>query len=334
MLFFVFILIVLGAIFSVKNLGPVSIDKTQIVLEISQGESFNQIVDELKEKDLIRSVKVFKVFTFLIGSAHRLKPGTYFLNQSLSAKEIINNLTSGPKEIAITIIPGRTLKEIDDILSNGGIIKKGDLIALTVNEIFSADPGKYYFLKDKKTLEGFLLPDTYRFLPSQSAKTVAFKLLDNFQAKALPILNKDANITMNVDLDYKTLILASLLEKEIPLYEDQRIAAGIFEKRLKIGMPLQVDATILYAKCDGRFINCPTLEKKDFQIDSPYNTYKNKGLVPAPISNPSISTIKAAVNPIKSSYLYYLSAPKTNQIIFSETFEEHNRYRFQYLLNN
>ncbi|MFA5386320.1 MAG: endolytic transglycosylase MltG [Candidatus Paceibacterota bacterium] len=334
LLFLLFILIVGGTIFFALNLRPVSTDKTQSILEISQGMSFNQIVNQLHDKGLIRSSKIFKAFALLSGQAHQFKPGEYFLSPNLSSKEIINYLTNGPKEISITIIPGRTLKEIDDLLSSSGVIKKGDLIGLSVNEVFSVDQDKYFFLKDKKTLEGFLLPDTYRFLPGETAKTVALKILDNFEAKALQSFKKGASINVKEDFDYKTLILASLLEKEIPVYEDQRIAAGIFQKRLKIGMPLQIDACILYAKCDGRFINCSTLQKEDFKIDSPYNTYLNKGLVPTPISNPSSSTIEAAANPIPSDYLYYLAKPKTNQTIFSKTFEEHNRNRYQYLLNN
>lgn len=334
LLFLLFILIVGGTIFFTLNLKPVSADKTQSVLKISQGMSFSQIVDQLHEEGLIRSLKIFKAFALLSGQAHQFKPGEYFLSPNLSSKEIINYLTAGPKEISVTIIPGRTLKEIDDLLSGSGIIKQGDLINLSVDEVFSSDPNKYFFLKDRKTLEGFLLPDTYRFLPGETAKIVALKILDNFEAKALQSFNKDVSINMKKDFDYKTLILASLLEKEIPAYEDQRKVADIFEKRLKIGMPLQIDACILYAKCDGRFIDCPTLQKEDFKIDSPYNTYLNKGLVPTPISNPSSSTIEAAANPMSSDYLYYLSDSKTNETIFSKTLEEHNRNRYQYLLNN
>ena len=205
---------------------------------------------------------------------------------------------------------------------------------MDANEIFLANPAKYFFLEEVKTLEGFFLPDTYCFLPGESPKNVALKMVDNFSTKALPILKQDDKLLSDREFIYKTLILASLLEKEIPLPEDQKIAAGILEKRLTIGMPLQVDATILYAKCKGQFKDCPPLTKEDFKINSIYNTYLFKGLAPTPISNPSTSTIGAAANPTSSPFLYYLSIPKTTTTIFSKTFEEHNHYRFQYLLNN
>jgi len=336
-LFLIFILILFGIVFA-RNLRPVkddeSDDNTQIVLEISQGTSFNEITSQLKEKGLVRREIVFKIFTVLSGKAHQLKPGKYFLSKNLSAKEVINELTAGPKEISIIIIPGKTLKEIDEFLAENRVIKKGELIDLDANEIFLANPAKYFFLEEVKTLEGFLLPDTYRFLPGESPKNVVLKMVDNFSTKALPILKQDDKLLSDREFIYKTLILASLLEKELPLLEDQKIAAGILGKRLTIGMPLQVDATILYAKCEEQFSDCPPLTKEDFKINSVYNTYLFKGLTPTPISNPSTSTIEAAANPTLSSFLYYLSIPKTTTTIFSKTFEEHNHYRFQYLLNN
>lgn len=328
MLFIVFVLIISGIIFFINNLKPVSNDSSQIIVKIPQGSSFNEIVSKLEETGLIRSEKIFKVFVIFSGKAHQLKPGKYFLSRSLSAKQIIDNLIIGPKEISITIIPGKTLKEIDDLLAESGIIGEGELINLDVNEIFSINPDKYSFLEKVKSLEGFLFPDTYRFFVGETAKNVALRVVDNFYIKALPIFKKDDNIPKASEALYKTLILASFLEREIPIQEDQKIAAGILEKRLKLGMPLQVDATILYAKCDGKFNSCPLLQKEDFKIKSDYNTYLFNGLTPTPISNPATSTIEAALNPISSSYFYYLSIPNTNQTIFSKTLEEHNRNRF------
>jgi UPF0755 protein len=109
--------------------------------------------------------------------------------------------------------------------------------------------------------------------------------------------------------------------------------AGIIEKRLKIGMPVQIDATILYNKCSGRFSGCSLLVKSDFKKDSPYNTYTRLGLTP-PISNPSLDAIKAAIEKKDSGYWFYLSDPKTKKTIFSENLEKHNINRAKYLLNN
>jgi UPF0755 protein len=122
------------------------------------------------------------------------------------------------------------------------------------------------------------------------------------------------------------------LEKEVPDFEEQKIAAGIFLKRMDVGMALQADATVIYAKCSGKFAGCASLTRLDFKIDSPYNTYFYAGLPPAPISNPSAKTIEAASKAEKSDYWYYLSDPETQKTIFSKTLEEHNDNRASYLL--
>jgi len=124
-----------------------------------------------------------------------------------------------------------------------------------------------------------------------------------------------------------------LIEKEVPDSEDRKIVAGILLKRLEIGMALQVDATLSYIKCGGRFFFCesPGVERKDLILASGYNTYRYPGLPPAPISNPGQDALSAVLNAQTSPYLYYLSNPKTKKTIFSRTLEEHNENRAKYL---
>ena len=126
------------------------------------------------------------------------------------------------------------------------------------------------------------------------------------------------------------MILASLVEKEVVSYKDRMIVAGILEKRLQMGMPLQVDATICYIKRKNGASIC-NLKNSDFQIDSLYNTYKYPGLTPEPICNPSLEAIRAVLNPQKTSYLYYLSSQKDSRTIFSKTYEEHLLNKAKYL---
>ena len=185
---------------------------------------------------------------------------------------------------------------------------------------------KFFYLSGEETLEGYFLPDTYYFHQGSDVGLVAEKVISNFNDKVLPFFKEYANFK-------NSLKIASLLEKEISDKDEQRIVAGILEKRLKAGMPLQIDATIVYIKCDGRFLNCGQLKKSDYKIDSPFNTYIYNGLVPAPISNPSLSTIEAAINRKDSPYWYYLSDAKTGRTIFSKTFDEHNANRSVYFLN-
>lgn len=289
-------------------LSPVSAAEDLISFRVVRGEGLEEVSARLKAENLIRSKTAFKIYAFISSSAHQLKPGDYFLNLSLSAPRIIKNLTEGPVEdITITIIEGQTVKDIDGLLSAVGILKPGELLA--------------YRPKDQKSLEGYLFPDTYRFFPNSPIEDVVKKFLDNFEKKARPLLMEDGG--------REALIMASLIEKEIPLFDDRVLVSGILWKRLAAGMGLQVDAAICYAKLKSS-IGC-RLAKADFAIDSSYNTYKYAGLPPTPIGNPSLSAINAARNPKNSEYWYYLSDPKTKKTIFSRTLEEHNEKRAKYL---
>lgn len=292
-----------------------------IFLEIKKSQGFNEIISNLKEKSLIQSELAFKIYSLLSGQAGKLKPGKYFFNNKVSAQEILKSLVAGPGDILMVIRPGMTLREIDDELSSAGIIKEGSLIALDITKL----KNYYDWLGEAISLEGFLLPDTYYFSPDFSEELVVRKFLDNFEVKVLPFLKDNGNII-------STLTLASILEKELPNYEDQRIVAGILLKRMEINMPLQVDAAVIYAKCIGRFTDCPRILIKDYRdTDSPYNTYLYKGFPPTPISNPSLSTVKAALSPVKTDYLFYLSDPETKKTIFSKTLDEHNNNRAIYI---
>ncbi|MEE8131657.1 MAG: endolytic transglycosylase MltG [Candidatus Paceibacterota bacterium] len=301
--------------------------QTKVILDIPQKLSFAEITEKLSQSGLIRSKKVFKIYSLITGRAHRFKPGKYFFppagEAGLSTPELTKILVAGPAEIPIIIYPGMTLKEIDERLTNSGIIQKNELINFNRDK-FDNLKTRYSFLEGAKSLEGFLLPDTYYFFPVTEPDLTIQKILGNFKLKALPFFDNNANIL-------KTLILASLLEKEIPDNNERQVAAGILEKRLSVGMALQVDATIVYIKCEGRFSNCPTLLKEDYKIDSPYNTYLEPGLPPTPISNPSLEAIKSAIEPIKTDYWYYLSDPETKRTIFSKTLEEHNKNKVKYL---
>ena len=301
--------------------NPVAKNSVSRLLEISPGTSFSEITERLKKEGLIRSKTIFKIYSLLTAQAHQFKPGRYILETDISIPELARILTKGPLEISVAITPGMTVKEIDDKLSSLNIIRPNDLVNLDIN-FFKND---YPWLSEAKMLEGFLLPDTYRFFSDSDINLVIHKFLDNFEIKALPFFEGSDNI-----LD--KLILSSLLEKEIPDYEEKKIAAGILLKRLKTGMPLQIDASLVYAKCSGRFFGCLQLTETDYKIDSPYNTYLYPGLTESPITNPGLESIKSVLNPEKTDYWYYLSDPKTKKTIFSETLDEHNNNRAIYLL--
>ncbi len=126
---------------------------------------------------------------------------------------------------------------------------------------------------------------------------------------------------------HEIITLASIIEKEVRSEKDMALVAGILLKRLEIGMPLEVDSTINYIT--GK--NDPSVQSVDLQINSPYNTYKNYGLPPGPISNPGLASIKAAVYPEESDYLFYLNRQDTGETIFSKNYDEHLTNKYKYL---
>ena len=264
------------------------------------------------------------IYGVISGNAHQLKPGNYIISAGSSTPQIIRTLSNGPvDDVKITFPEGVTVRDIDNMLADAGILPPNAINNFSISKLAS----EYEFLNEVPSLEGFLFPDTYRFFRHSETEVVIRKFLDNFKEKAWPIL-KSSNQS-------KILILttASLLEKEVIKYTDKQTVAGILYKRAKIGMSLQIDATLSYAKCEGEFITCedPRVLRSDLEVDSLYNTYKYSGFPPGPIGNPGEDSIRAALNPAPSPYFYYLSDPKTKQTIFSKTLDEHNDNRVKYL---
>jgi len=310
--------------FTTYILSPISIGSARDI-KILPGDGVGKIGQILEEENLIRSSYAFKFYTFFRGASSQLKPGRYIVSPSLNMSEIVRLLVDGPADIEVLIHEGKTLKEVDSQFASLGLIDAGSLASYDVEALKQ----KYPFLERVKTLEGFLFPDTYRFSTDSTTEDIVKKLLDNFQYKAGSAFSFE---TSEEDKDwYNDLILASLIEREVPFSEDRRIVAGIIKKRLDVGMGLQIDATVIYAKCNGVFENCPRLTPDDFLIQSPYNTYRYQGLPPAPIANPGLDAILAARNPQNTKYWYYLSDPETKNTIFAATLAEHNRNKARYL---
>lgn len=184
------------------------------------------------------------------------------------------------------------------------------------------------FLKIAGGKEGYLFPDTYFFTSLETEEEIIKKMESNFKEKAVPILtqgvnNRGSSISSEIG---SVIIMASILEKEALTLEDKKIVSGILWKRLETGMLLQVDAVFVYIM--GKKSSDLTLD--DLKIDSPYNTYLYKGLPLAPICNPGIESIEAALNPTASSYWYYLSDKNLN-IHFAKNFNEHKLNKAKYL---
>jgi len=277
------------------------------IFKVRKGEGLKEISEHLEEAGFIRSKFWFTVYVFYKKWSGQLQAGEYTLSPALNIKEIAQKIKKGEvnsSEIKVTIPEGFDLKKIDARLSQLGLIQKGELLQYP-------------------ELEGYLFPDTYFFDKNAGVEEIIKKMRDNFEIHLKEFKGE-------IEKQRKTLkeiiIMASLLEKEVPTYQDQRIAAGIFWKRLADGYPLQSCATIAYILGVDKW----RYSQEDTQIDSPYNTYRNVGLPPGPICNPGLSAIKAAIYPQETDYYYFLSKPN-GETIFSKTLEEHNHWKAEYL---
>jgi len=290
------------------------------IFKVEKGNSAKVIAENLKNAGLIKNPFLFRLYIFLALSQYSLKPGEYELSSKMPIRDIGDTLVlGGVNEVIITIPEGFNLKQIEDRFVGAGLTKRNELM----NYKFSKDAPPILLDKPKSaSLEGYLFPDTYRFFKDATLSDVISKMIDNLSNKLTPDLKtaiKDSSYST-----YEILTMASLIEKEISKDSDRLIVAGILWKRLKAGVSLQVDATLVYIT--GR----NEIFETDKKINSPYNTYLYRGLPKGPIANPGLSAIKAAIFPEASPYWYYLSA-KDGTTVFSKTLEEHNRNKAIYL---
>ncbi len=299
-----------------------SLSLEEKVFVVEKGESLFQVAESLENEGLIKNRFFFIFYLVLKGDHKKIKAGKFLLSPSMSIPEISKILVLGKTlKIKLTFPEGFTQNQIAQILLEKGVTKE-DITKFKIKDF----QNEFFFLKDapgENSLEGFLFPDTYFFEPEMEAKKIIVLFLKNFEKKTLPLLKEAMAKNQRI---YDVLILASLLEKEVKTLEEKKLVSGILQKRLKNGIPLQVDATIGYIT--GKKTTKFSLE--DLQIDSPYNTYKYLGLPPGPICNPGLESILAVLYPQESDYWYYLSTPD-GQTHFSKTLMEHNIKKAKYL---
>jgi len=267
------------------------------IFSVEKGQGLFEIGENLEKERLVKSKFFFDFYVILIGKQRNLQAGKYLLSPSMNVPQIVQKIISGDiAKMKVTIPEGFTVKEIEEMLG----IK----------------------LPEEK-LEGYLFPDTYYFPIDVSGEEIVRIMRKNFEKKISPYKEEIEKSGKSLQ---EIITMASLLEKEVKTKEEKEIVAGILWKRLKAGIPLQVDATITYIT--GK--KTTKISFEDLQIDSPYNTYKYKGLPPGPICNPGLESILAALYPKDSDYWYYLSTPE-GKTLFFKTLEEHNLAKTKYL---
>lgn len=304
----------------------------EIFFIVKTGDSLSSIAKNLDKEEIIKADYFFILSGLLSNKGKSLKPGNYKLSSSMSVYEILEKIASAGGE-RIVIIEGWNLRDIAKYLEKNGYGEKEDFYRLAGKPPFfdgetlsEHQKSEIYFIKDQEelSLEGFLFPDTYLISPGTPMEDIISTFLLNFENKIDGEIEKmiaEKEITL-----FKTIIIASLLEREVPSFEDKKIVAGIIEKRLEKGMRLQIDATVSYLT-GKKSVQIPVTETK---ITSLYNTYFVKGLPLGPICNPGIESIRAALSPEETDYLYYLSKPN-GETVFSKTFQDHIAAKNRYL---
>lgn len=297
-----------------ENLKPVDRNSQEAkVVTITSGMTVDQIAAKLQKEGVIRSAWAFKLYVSSKEARSALKAGTYELEPSRSVAEVVARITDG--KIAtnlVTIAPGRRLDQIKKSLVEAGFSEAGVQVAISNPSLYKGHPA----LVDKPedvSLEGYLFPDSYQRTKQTEAQEIIRVSLDEMQKQLTPD-RRNAFGKQGLST-YEAIILASVVEREVPKDEDRKQVAQIFLKRLKIGMRLESDATASYgAVLDGK--------RPTSGYDSPYNTYRNKGLPPTPISNVSASSLDAVAYPADTDWLYFVSGDD-GTTHFSKTLPEH-----------
>ncbi len=278
------------------------------VVNIRSGESLQEITNNLYDLHIIKSPFAFRTHVILLGGEKKMMAGDYLLDNK-----------EGPADLAYRFVGGKFHLKVAKVTIPEGwnVFQIGDYLQ---QNLINFD--EKHFIAIAKSKEGYLFPDTYFVSPAIKPEAVVSMMSDIFDQRIKTV----PEVAISKYSLKEILTMASILENEARTTESRKIISGILWKRLSLGMPLQVDSTFSYI--NGK--NTYDLTLDDLKIDSPYNTYKYRGLPPGPISNPGIDSITAAVNPTKTTYLYFLSS-KSGEMYYARTFEEHKRNKELYL---
>ncbi len=286
-------------------------DKGELItFTIRPGQSGASVAQELKEAGVIKNPLAFKILLKLTSSAKDLKAGKFDLRKNTPSFEVINCIKSGrcTHYERLTVLEGWRSEEIAEALSEKGI----------------TDGKEFLSIVRERKLEGKLYPSTYLFSENTPAQKVVAEMLTQYEQRILPLLLKyPSKLSEN-----EILTLASIVEREAIHHDERPKIAAVYLNRLKIGKRLEADPTVQYAlgynAKENRYWK-KGLTYKDLKTQSPYNTYRNAGLPPGPICNPSYESILGVLNPEPNFDNLYFVADNTGRHVFSPTFDQHKR---------
>lgn len=319
--FLIVVLAVLLLPYILEFLGlPTSVSTQTVSISVPEGSSTMEIADVLKSNKLIKSKYIFLYKVKTSKYNNKLNYGIFNIRKNMTVNDIVKTIAENvyaKKTYSITIPEGYSAEQIANLFEKTGFIKSKDFIGALDDEygydfIGCIPDGKY-----KHRLQGFLFPSTYEFYTTASAHEVIDRMLGEFDKRYRTLCDSYDNV-------FEIITKASVVEKEAKLDSERAVIAGVINNRLKENMLLQVDACVVYAITDGMY-NAEKVYNSDLKIDSPYNTYKYKGLPAGAICSPGIKSIQAVLEPDSNNYLYYHTdeSKKDGSHIFTKTFDEH-----------
>lgn len=292
-------------------------------VDIPSGMGLQAIAATLEEAHLIRHRWMFILYVALLHRGPYLQAGEYALRATMSPAQIVSTLRRGKVvQHLLTIPEGLTVREVATLVAAKGLGHPQRLLDLAIDRTFIASLGY-----PAPSLEGYLFPDTYRVprgMPERDLLMLMVRTLQEHYTQDIAAQAERLGLSQ-----HEVLTLASLVEKEAQLDEERPLIAAVYHNRLRRGMRLQCDPTVIYAlgeRFDGN------LRKADLDVDSPYNTYRYAGLPPGPIAAPGRRSIEAAVAPAAVDYLYFV-ATGNGRHQFSTTLLEHNHAVTKYQLH-
>lgn len=304
-------------------------DNIEIIYELKSGSNISSVSKELEDLGYIKSSKELKKYA-TENDMVNIKAGSYIITKSMSATDMLQKFIDGDdyKGIKLLVPEGFEAVQIAQKIEESGLGSKDKFMELVKNpEMFSQ---KYDFLNDEKiqSLEGYLFPLTYHFKEGISEEEMVDQMLYQFEVvyeNSIKPNMGDINLSLN-----DVIVLASVVEREAAIEEEMPLVASVFLNRIDIDMSLQSCATVQYILGERK----PILSSADISIDSPYNTYKYKGLPVTAIASPGEKAIMSVLQPADTKYIYFLSKNDgSGEQVYSETYEEHLKNKEKYLGN-
>ncbi len=285
-----------------------------VVVQVRPGDSATAIGQTLVDKDVVKSTKAFVNAAKADARSTRIQPGFYSLRLQMKAAKALALLLDPKARVRgrVTLPEGIPLSTVVDRLERFTELKRPDVLAAIANPSVLGLPS---YAKDRP--EGFLFPATYDVEPGTAAVDALQMMTTKFDEVAAAIDLESRARAMGLTA-YDVVTIASLVEAETPLDEDRPKVARVVLNRLKRGMPLQFDSTVNYVRAE----KTARLSLKDIEVESPYNTYQNKGLPPTPINSPGQKALEAALSPATGDYVYFITIDKQGHSLFTNSYDE------------